>query len=193
MLVLACKICCHYLIARIYIILLCSWSYGVLLWEMETGGVQYLFLTFFFNRLFITQVRMSFQSYVMLIFLSFFFFGFAFFFSYFYNQASNHILVWQPRNWCQSWGKATDWKSPTDVQMKCKIYILLFVHSFIYSNVYIMYLIIYSSICLTIWLLYTVKPEEKKKHAIGGQWTRNLILEKTEKKEEKLALIKKVT
>ena len=151
----------------IYIILLCSWSYGVLLWEMETGGVSSflgVFLQSFLSHfilivlplssfllllnsiclLRLPKVRMLLQSYARLIFFLFFFPRFCFFSSHFYNQASNHILVWQPPNWCQSWGKATDWKSPTDVQMKCKISIHLFVHSFIYSNVYIIYLIIYS-------------------------------------------------
>ena len=155
--VFASKICRHYLIARIYIILPCSWSYGVLLWEMETGGVSSLLYVFSsivclpfhlycFASVFVSslvefnllaavdqppKVTMSFSSYAMLKFFFFLLFRFCFFFSYFYNQASNHILVWQPPNWWQSWRKATGWNSPTDVQMKCRISKQLFLHSFI--------------------------------------------------------------
>ena len=81
--------------ARIYIILLCSWSYGVLLWEMETGGMSSflgVFLHSFvypFNLIalplfsslplfdvvlnYLPQVAMLFQSHAMLIFLHFLF------------------------------------------------------------------------------------------------------------------------
>lgn len=35
------------------------------------------------------------------------------------QEASNHILAWQPPNWWQSWRKATVWKSLLDVRMQC--------------------------------------------------------------------------
>ena len=145
------------------------------------------------------KVTMSFSSYAMLRFFFFLLFRFCFFFSYFYNQASNHILVWQPRNWCQSWRKATGWNSPTDVQMKCRISKQLFVHSFIYSNVY--YVFNHSFIYLfdNLVIVYCKTRKEqtnkqktnktKQKHAIGRKWLRSLILPRTEK--QKLSLKKK--
>ena len=79
----------------IYIILLCSWSYGVLLWEMETGGVSSFLDVFLQSFLYhfilivlplssfllllnsicllrLPKVRMLLQSYARLIFFLFF-------------------------------------------------------------------------------------------------------------------------
>ena len=86
----------------IYIILLCSWSYGVLLWEMETGGVSSFLEVFLQSFLYhfilivlplssfllllnsicllrLPKVRMLLQSYARLIFFLFFFPSFLLF------------------------------------------------------------------------------------------------------------------
>ena len=95
----------------IYIILLCSWSYGVLLWEMETGGVSSFLDVFLQSFLYhfilivlplssfllllnsicllrLPKVRMLLQSYARLIFFLFFSLVFAF---------SPHIFTTRPQ------------------------------------------------------------------------------------------------
>ena len=113
------------------------------------------------------------------VFCLFFFFRFWFCFSYFHNQASNHILAWQPPNWWQSWRKATDWKSLLDARMQCKISILLYVRSFIFSSTYFMYLMSYLSICLTMWLLSTLEAEKKTQYDdiwVGASYLKKIKL-----------------